>query len=130
MSDLDRIFSELSEISIRLTELPKDAYDDRARLETRREELKADAAGIRDQAPDPRPTSEIKTELESLQDRLRQVQSSEIDVVSQHGGGGLELSGASHAFDINRQIEAAQGADELRERIAYLERVLADRAEN
>ena len=57
------------------------------------------------------------------------MRSSEIDVVSQHGGGGLELSGASHALDLNRQIEAAQGVDEIRSRIAHLERILAERSD-
>ncbi|MDJ0925033.1 MAG: hypothetical protein QNJ77_10765 [Acidimicrobiia bacterium] len=129
MSDLDRIFSELSEISMQLADLPQDAYDDRARLESRREELHREAATISEQIGDERPTAVIQTELESLRDQLRQIEGSEIDVVSQHGGSGLESSGASNALELNRQIEAGQGADELRSRIRRLERVLSERDE-
>jgi hypothetical protein len=127
MSDLDRIFRELSEISMQLGDLPADAYDERARLEGEREALHAEAAALRDGIGDGRPTSVIATELESLQARLQQIIDLEIDVVSQHGGSGLEASGASNALELNRQIEAGQGADELRSWIRHLEKVLADR---
>lgn len=130
MSDLDRIFRELSEISVQLTDLPADSYDERARLEGKREALHAEAAALRDSIGDERPTSVIKTELESLQERLHQIKSSEIDVTTQHGGSGLESSGASHSFSVNRRIEEGQGADELRSRIKHLEKVLADREDN
>ena len=127
MSDLDRIFSELSEVSMRLGDLPADAYDERARLESRREALHAEAAALRESIGDERPTPVIEAELKSLRSRLDDIKGMEIDVVSQHGGSGLESSGASHALDMNRQIEAGQGADEIRKRIKRLERVLADR---
>ena len=130
MSDLDRIFSELSEISLKLSDLPEDAYDERADLESRREALHAEAAALRESVGDPRPTSEIRTELESLQERLQQIKGSEIDVVSQSGGSGLEVSGATDTLDLNRMIETGQGADELRSRIRHLEKELADRAES
>ena len=127
MSDLDRIFSELSEISMRLMDLPEDAYDERVQLESRRDELHTEAAAIRSRIGDERPTAEIRTELESLRERLQQIEDSGIDVVAQHGGSGLESSGASYALDLNRQIQAGQGADELRSRIDHLESVLAER---
>jgi hypothetical protein len=127
MSDLDRIFGELSEISLQLADLPADAYDDRARLEGKREALHAEAAALRDSIGDDRPTSVIATELNSLQARLQQMEALEIDVVSQHGGSGLEASGASNALDLNRQIEQGRGAGELRARIRHLAKVLADR---
>ena len=127
MSDLDRIFREISDISLQLADLPADAYDDRARLESKREALHAEAAALRDRIGDDRPASVIATELRSLQARLQQIEALEIDVVSQHGGSGLESSGASNSLELNRQIEAGQGADELRARIRHLEKVLADR---
>jgi hypothetical protein len=130
MSDLDRIFGELSEISMRLMDLPADAYDERAELEARREALHAEAAALRESIGDPRPTPEIETELESLQARLQHVAAQGIDVVSQAGGSGLEVSGATDTLDLNRRIEASQGADELRTRIKHLEKVLAERAES
>lgn len=127
MSDLDRIFRELSEISTQLADLPTDAFDDRARLESKREALHAEAAALRDGIGDERSTLEITDELNSLQARLDQIKGLEIDVVSQHGGSGLEASGASHALDLNRQIGAGQGVDELQARIRKLRKILADR---
>ena len=127
MSDLDSIFSELSEISLKLRDLPADAYDERAGLETRRNELRSLAASLRTGIGDRRPTAEVKTELRSLRDRLHQIEGSGIDVVRQHGGSGLEISEAWDSFEINRQIEKGGGADELRERIKQLEKVLAER---
>lgn len=130
MSDLDRLFRELSDLSIQLADLPADAYDERARIESRREALHAESAALRDSIGDERPVPVIRTELESLRARLHKITSSEIDVVSQHGGSGLESSGASHSSTMNRQIEEAQGADELRSRIQHLERVLADKEDS
>jgi hypothetical protein len=130
MSDLDRIFRELSDLSMQLADLPADSYDERARIESRREALHAEAAALRDSIGDERPVSVIRTELESLRERLDKITSSEIDIVSQHGGSGLESSGASHSSLVNQQIEAAQGTDELRSRIQHLERVLADREDS
>ncbi len=129
MSDLDRIFSELSEISLKLGDLPADAYDERAVLESRREELHAEAAALNDSVGSQRPTHDIEAELDSLRARLKQIKGSEIDVVTQHGGSGLESAGTSGTFDINRRIEASQGADELRARIRQLEKALEDRAD-
>lgn len=127
MSDLDKIFSEMSEISTRLYDLPADAYDERAALEQRREELRAQAASLSDAIGDKRSTADVKAELRSLRDRLDSIEGSEIDVVSQHGGSGLEVSAASDAMDINRKIEEGRGADDLRTRIRQLEQVLAER---
>jgi hypothetical protein len=127
MSEVDRIFSELSEISMQLGDLPSNAYDERVRLEGRREELHAAAATLRDQVGDERPTAAIETELESLRERLQQIKKSEIDVVSQHGGSGMESSGASSSMKLNRQIRAGRGADELQSRIRKLERALGEK---
>ena len=129
MSDLDSIFSEMSEISTRLDELPDDAFEERAALERRREELRARAAALSDSMGDLRPTAEIQAELISLRERLNAVEVSEIDVVSQHGGSGLEASVASDAIGINRRIEEASGVDQLQSRIRKLEQVLAERAD-
>ena len=85
------------------------------------------AATLRDEVGDERPTAAIETELESLRERLQQIKSSEIDVVSQHGGSGMESSGASSSLKLNRQIRAGRGADELQSRIRKLERALLKR---
>ncbi len=129
MSDLDNVFSEMSEISSKLYELPADAYEERATLESRREELRAKAASLADSIGDERSTAEIKTELHSLEERLEAIEGSRIDVVGQHGGSGLEISAASDAIGINQQIEAGGGADELRSRIGQLRQELDRRAD-
>lgn len=129
MSDVDRIFEELMDIRRRLDELPADAFDERAQLEERREELHA-AAADQDEAGDERPTHEIEIELVSLRQRLDKIEATGIDVVQQHGGSALEASAAGESMDLNRQVESAQGADELRVRIRKLEGVLKHRAES
>jgi hypothetical protein len=129
MGDLNHIFEELVQIRKQLEELPGDATEERARLEHRREELHAEAAG-QDAAGDERPTHEIEMELVSLRNQVDHIEKSGIDVAVQHGGSALESSTATDAMDLNKQIEAGQGADELRDRIHKLEVVLEHRAAN
>ena len=129
MSDLDRIFQELSEIRQKLEDLPADARDERARIETRREELHAEASGLQGAVGDPRPSAEIRTELESLQASLDEIEDAEVNIVEQYGGSVLEASGATEGMAINRRIEEGQGADELRARIETLKQELAKRSD-
>lgn len=129
MSGVDNIFEELMGIRRQLDALPADANEERARLEHRREELHA-AAASQDQAGDERPTHEIEMELVSLRDRLDHIKASGVDIVKQHGGSALEASSAGYGMDLNRQVEAAQGADELEARIRKLEAVLEHRGES
>jgi len=129
MGDLNHIFEELTRIRRQLDELSDDAADERARLEHRREELHAEAAG-QDAIGDERPSHEIDIELVSLRNQLDHIEKSGINVAIQHGGSLLEASTASDAMDLNKQVEAGQGADELRARIHKLEAVLDHRAAN
>jgi hypothetical protein len=128
MSDVDNIFEQLMDIRRQMDALPADAVEERARLEHRREELHQ-AAAAEDQAGDERPTHEIEIELVSLRERLDKIEASGIDIVKQYGGSALEASTAADGTDLNRQLESAQGADELRARIRKLEGVLQKRAE-
>ncbi len=129
MSDLDQIFEELAQIREQLDGLPAEASEERSRLEQRREELHAAAAG-QAHAGDERPSGEIEVELTSLRERLEAIEASRIDVVKQHGGSALEASTGTGTMEFNRQIEAGQGADELRERIRQLEAVLDGRGDS
>jgi len=129
MSNVDNIFEQLVDIRRQMDALPADAVEERARLEHRREELHS-AAAAEDQAGDERPTHEIELELVSLRERLDGIQASGIDIVKQHGGSALEASTASSTMDLNDQVAAAQGADELQARISKLERVLEHRNES
>jgi hypothetical protein len=126
MGDLNHIFEELTRIRRQLDELPADATEERGQLEHRREELHAEAAG-QDGVGDERPTHEIEMELVSLRDQLDHIEKSGINVAIQHGGSLLEASTASDAMDLNKQVEAGQGADELRARIHKLEAVIDHR---
>ena len=125
MGEVDNIFDELMEIRTKLDALPPDAAEERARLEQRREELHETAA--RADSADPRPTGEIETELASLKERLEAIENSGIDIVRQHGGSALEASTGTGTMDLNREVEAGQGADELRDRIRQLEAALKGR---
>ncbi len=127
MSDLDRIFQELSEVRQQLEDLPADALEERARLESRREALHAEASRLQGAVGDPRSSAEIATELESLKARLNEIEQSEVNIVEQYGGSVLEASSAVSGMDLNRRIEEGQGADELRARVETLEAELAKR---
>lgn len=129
MGDLNHIFEELTRIRRQLDELPADAAGARAKLEHRREELHAEAAG-QDAVGDERPTHEIETELVSLRNHVDHIEQTGIDVATQHGGSLLEASTASDSMDLNKQVELGQGADELRARIHKLEAVLEHREAN
>lgn len=129
MRDLDTVFRELSEARRQLEDLPDDAFGERARLESRLEGLRAEVSELEGRLPDERPTSVIRAELESLRHRLHEIESAEIDIITQHGGSGLESSGTVSTFELNQRIDAAQGGDEIRNRIKQLERILDDRGE-
>lgn len=127
MSDIDRIFQELSEIRQKLEGLPSDDRAERASLESRREELHAQAGAIQGSVGDLRSSAEIGVELDSLKAQLRQIEGSEVNIVEQYGGSVLEGTGAADGIALNRQIEEGQGAGELRGRIEALEKELAKR---
>jgi len=107
--------------------LPPNAFDERARLKSRRQALHAEAAARREDLGDERPTSLIAAELESLKARLGEVEASKTDIVKQHGSSAPEASGASFSQDINRQIEAGQGVGRMRAEIRHLEQELEKR---
>lgn len=129
MSDIDAILRELGEIDQKLEDLPADAFDERITLRSRHEELRQEAAQLAAAAADDRPTSEIQAELGALRHQLQQIEDGKIDVVVQSGGGSAAGPGAEGlgAIGLNQQIEAAQGADEIRGRIEHLRRLLEQR---
>ena len=129
MSDIDSILKEITEIDERLDELPSDAFEERFQLRERHQELRQQAATLAADADRNRPTEEVEAEYAALQSRLDAIMDERIDMVSQSGGGGAAGSGAEGlgAQSLNWQIEQAQGADKVRERMAYLRDILQER---
>ena len=115
MSELDRIFEELTWIAERLDDelTPEERHD----LTTRRDDLRRQArtvGGVDEVAV-------LRTELAQLEaewDRLRRTR---IDVVKQAGGSpGGDFGFATDAMQINRAIDAAGGREDLERRIKEL----------
>jgi DNA repair exonuclease SbcCD ATPase subunit len=129
MSDIDAIFHEITDIDQKLAELPDDAYDERARLQERHEELRRQAAELAAASDADRPTGDIEAELASLRQQLDAIEGERIDMVQQSGGGDASGPGAEGlgGVSLNQQIESAQGADQIKARIAQLKKQLSER---
>jgi len=129
MSDIDAIFHEITEIDQKLTELPDDAFEERLQLQQRHDELHREAAALAADADANRPIGEIEAELAALRQQLDSIEGKRIDMVQQSGGGDASGPGAEGlgATSLNWQIEEAQGADQIKARIALLKKQLSDR---
>ncbi len=114
MSDLDRIFAELTSVSDRLTEAV-DATE-RITLMERRDDLRREA---RELAPISK--AELELELERLIGSWETLQHQRIDVVKQAGDLAAGNFGfTSDAVRLNQQIDKAAGRKDLEKRIADL----------
>ena len=129
MNDIDAIFRELEEIDKKLDSLPADAFNERITLRERKEELKAQAGDLADHSEALQPTDRLLDERTALLQKLDAIDSQGIDVVMQSGGGGAAGPGAEGlgATGLNRQIDQAQGGDQIRARVAEIDRILRDR---
>jgi len=129
MSDIDAILRELAEIDEKLETLPADAFNERITLHDRQTELRAEVARLSAEIPADRPTADIEAELASLENRLAEIKGERIDVVEQSGGGDAAGAGAEGlgATGINWQIEQAEGAPAIRDRIKVLKDALRNR---
>lgn len=123
MSDIDAIYSELEQIDEKLDSLPADAYDERITLQERKEELKTEAAQLADHSENLTPTDRLEAERSALIQKLDALGSEQIDVVEQSGSGADGLGATS----IDREVDAAQGGDQIRARIAEIDRILRER---
>lgn len=121
MTELDRVLRELARVQEELLALPDDAFAARHDLRQRQDQLRAEATRLRSDLPDTRPRREIEAELRALEKRLDGIRRQRIDLVSQAGAGSEtgEL-GNLGGVAINRGIEEAQGAGEIRARMARL----------
>ena len=128
-ADLESITRQLAEIQDRLLALPDDAFAERYELEKRQDALRDAAAEFRSDWDAQRPTEELEAELAALRARLQAIEDERIDMVVQSGGGTLAGPGADGwgGVAINQEIEAAHGAPAIRDRIARIVGLLADR---
>lgn len=122
MRDIDEVMADLLEIRDRLDALDPDDREARARLEARREELRAEAREIEAAADPAGVAARLRRELELLTARWNELADKRIDVVKQAGGGSLggDFGFATHAQDVNREIDAAGGRAEIEARIAEI----------
>ena len=130
--DLDAVNRELAEIVDRLIDTPVDDFATRYALQLRRDELKEAASAHRVDFDPPRPTDDLAAELTARESQLEAVISSGIDLVTQ-AGGGSESGGSSMSTGesgLNEMGRAAQGAPEIKSRIARLREILESRADD
>lgn len=129
MRKVDDINRELIEVQDALLALSDDAVDERFRLRQRQAALREEAQALQTDWLAERPTEELIAELEALRARLAEIEADRIDLVKQHGGGGNAGPGADGwgAVQLNQQIESAQGADAIKERIGRIKGILVDR---
>lgn len=128
-ADLDRVTRSLADLQDRLLALPDDAFAERYGLEKQQDELRRQAAKFRVDWDAKQPADELIAELAALRSRIEAIEGDRIDMVSQSGGGSLAGPGADGwgGVRINQQIEQAHGAQAIRDRIARIVGILADR---
>ena len=129
MSDIDPIFRELEEIDEKLETLPADAFNERITLRQRKEELKAEVADLASHSERLQPTDRLLDERAALLRKLDAIGSDYVDVEVLGGGGGefVPGTGGSDAGGLDRKIDHAQGADQIRRRISEIDAVLRER---
>lgn len=127
MSDLDRITRRLAAIQDELSKLPDDAFAARMDLRAEQDQLRAYARAYREGIDESRDTDELLAELQQLRRRLAEIDAMKIDMVKQSGSTGPAGADGWGGVQLNQQIDAAQGTEELRKRLGRIKGVLTDR---
>ena len=125
--DLDQALRELSELQDRLNALPSDAFAERYELRWRQDELRDQMASFRVDFNAERSTDELLSELSGLRSRLTVIEDQRIDMVSQAGGSGAMTGAMTPEEGLNRKMDEAAGAGEIRTRIGRIKGILIDR---
>ena len=125
--DLDQVLGELSEVQDRLIALPDDAFAERYELRCRQDELRDQMASLRVDFDVERSTENLLSELSGLRSRLASIEGQRIDMVSQAGGSGGLTGAMTPEEGLNRKMDEAAGADEIRSRIGRVKGILIDR---
>ncbi len=74
-----------------------------------------------------RSTDDLLTELSGLRSRLTAIEGQRIDMVSQAGGSGGMTGAMTPEEGLNRKMDEAAGAGEIRSRIGRIKGTLIDR---
>ena len=125
--DLDQVLGELSEVQDRLIALPDDAFAERYELRCRQDELRNQMASLRVDFDVERSTENLLSELSGLRSRLASIEGQRIDMVSQAGGSGGLTGAMTPEEGLNRKMDEAAGAGEIRSRIGRVKGILIDR---
>lgn len=125
--DLDQVLGELSEVQDRLIALPDDAFAERYELRCRQDELRDQMASLRVDFDVERSTENLLSELSGLRSRLATIEGQRIDMVSQAGGSGGLTGAMTPEEGLNRKMDEAAGAGEIRSRIGRVKGILIDR---
>jgi len=126
-ADLDQVLGELSEVQDRLIALPDDAFAERYELRCRQDELRDQMASLRIDFDAERSTENLLSELSGLRSRLATIEGQRIDMVSQAGGSGGVTGAMTPEEGLNRKMDEAAGAGEIRSRIGRIKGILIDR---
>jgi len=129
MSTIDEIVRKLSEVTDELLALEAGDFATRYTLETKRDELRAQAAQFRERKDEGRSTEQLRAELVARRTQLEQLQKSKINMASQAQGSGSSVRaiGADKGGTLNNAMMTAQGARSVEVRIAEIEQELARR---
>ena len=126
-ADFEQCLRDLSEVQDRLNSLPADAFGERYQLRCRQDELRDQMATLRVDVDAERSTEELLAELSGLRSRLAESEGQRIDMVSQAGGSGGLTGAMTPEEGLNRKMQAAAGAGEIRSRIGRIKGILTDR---
>jgi hypothetical protein len=125
--NLDLALHELSEVQDRLNALPEDAFAERYELRCRQDELRDQMASFRVDFDAERSTEDLLSELSGLRSRMAVIEDQRIDMVSQAGGSGGATGAMTPEEGLNRKMDEAAGAGEIRTRIGRIKGILIDR---
>ena len=126
-TDLDSVLRELSEVQDRLIALPADAFAERYELRCRQDELRDQMASFRIDFDAERSAEELLSELSGLRSRMAAIEGQRIDMVSQAGGSGAMTGAMTPEEGLNRKMDEAAGAGEIKSRIGRIKGILIDR---
>ncbi len=133
MTTVDEIVKQLAEVTDELLALEDDDFAGRFRLETRRDELRAEAEEFHQRKDEGRSTEQLHTELSARREQLQQISEGFVNRAMQassaHGpsGGEERASAALKGRSINDAMMGASGAGSIHARIAEIEQELAKR---
>ncbi|MDJ0962502.1 MAG: hypothetical protein QNJ88_17775 [Acidimicrobiia bacterium] len=118
----DQIRQELSSIAMQLTELPGDDFSTRSELRDRRLVLREEIAR---RPIAPADLDSMRRELVGLHRRMAEILDERPIVAGMADGGGGE-AGMAEAQELGWDYDAATGRNAIAERIAFLQRRIAE----